>query len=164
MGPAVSEPQLERDIEYVRIGRDEGAVLLAGGERAVGMGYYVQPTVLDYVQPEMRVAQEEIFGPVIGLIRARDFEDALTKANTIGYGLSASVVTNDLHNALAFAEQIEAGVVKVNEPTTGLALQAPFGGFKLSSANTFKEQGGAAVEFYTRTKTVYLGHAMGGRT
>jgi 2,5-dioxopentanoate dehydrogenase len=95
---------------------------------------------------------------VISVIRARDFDDALAKANNIGFGLSAGIVTNDLQKAFTFANGIEAGVVKINEPTTGLALQAPFGGFKHSSANTFKEQGQAAVEFYTRTKTVYVGH------
>jgi aldehyde dehydrogenase (NAD+) len=106
----------------------------------------------------MRIAQEEIFGPVIGIIRAKDFDDALEKANGISFGLAASIVTNDLQKAFQFANRIEAGVVKINEPTIGLALQAPFGGFKNSSANTFKEQGQAAVEFYTRTKTVYVGH------
>jgi aldehyde dehydrogenase (NAD+) len=83
-------------------------------------------------------------------------DEALSKANTIGFGLSAGIVTNNLQKALAFANRIDAGVVKVNEPTTGLALQAPFGGFKGSSANTFKEQGRAAIEFYTRTKTIYI--------
>jgi aldehyde dehydrogenase (NAD+) len=124
----------------------------------VNGGYFVQPTVFDHVEPQMRIAQEEIFGPVIGIIRARDFDDAIAKANGIGFGLSASIVTNDLQKAFQFANRIEAGVVKINEPTTGLALQAPFGGFKHSSANTFKEQGQAAIEFYTRTKTVYVGH------
>jgi aldehyde dehydrogenase (NAD+) len=76
----------------------------------------------------------------------------------VSYGLTAGVVTNDLRKAFAFANRVEAGVVKINEPTTGLALQAPFGGFKHSSANTFKEQGRSAVEFYTRLKTVYVGH------
>jgi aldehyde dehydrogenase (NAD+) len=106
----------------------------------------------------MRIAQEEIFGPVISVIRANDFDDALSKANEIGYGLSAGVVTNDLQKAFAFANSIDAGVVKVNQATTGLALHAPFGGFKHSSSNTFKEQGQAAIEFYTRTKTIYVGH------
>lgn len=158
MGPAVSESQLETDLKYIKIGQDEGAKLLVGGGRTGGKGYFVQPTVFDGVEPQMRIAQEEIFGPVIGIIRARDFDDAVEKANGIGYGLSAGLVTNDLHRALAFADRIEAGVVKINEPTTGIALQAPFGGFKKSSANTFKEQGKAAVEFYTRTKTVYISH------
>jgi acyl-CoA reductase-like NAD-dependent aldehyde dehydrogenase len=158
MGPAVSEAQREQDLRYVQIGRDEGAALLAGGEAAGEGGFYVQPTVFDMVEPKMRIAQEEIFGPVIGIIRARDFDDALVKANAIGYGLAASVVTTGLDKAFAFANRVEAGVVKVNEPTVGLALQAPFGGFKLSSANTFKEQGQAAIEFYTRTKTIYVRH------
>lgn len=158
MGPAVSEDQLQTDLEYIGIGQKEGAKLLAGGSGASNGGYYVQPTVFDHVEPQMRIAQEEIFGPVVSIIRARDFDDALAKANGIGFGLAASVVTNDLQKAFQFANRIDAGVVKINEPTTGLALQAPFGGFKHSSANTFKEQGQAAVEFYTRTKTIYVGH------
>jgi len=156
MGPAVSADQLAGDLEYVRIAKEEGAELLAGGGRAGAGGHYVQPTVFDRVDVHSRLAQEEVFGPVLGIIRARDLDDAIRKANDVGYGLAASVVTNDLRRALTFVDRIEAGVVKVNEPTTGLALQAPFGGFKRSSANTFKEQGPAALEFYTRTKTVYL--------
>ena len=158
MGPAVSEDQLQTDLDYIGIGQKEGAKLLVGGSQAGDGGYYVQPTVFDHVETQMRIAQEEIFGPVIGIIRASDFEDALAKANGIGFGLSAAVVTNDLQKAFQFANRIDAGVVKINEPTTGLALQAPFGGFKHSSANTFKEQGQAAIEFYTRTKTIYVGH------
>ncbi|HXF61647.1 MAG TPA: aldehyde dehydrogenase family protein [Caldilineaceae bacterium] len=158
MGPAVSEDQLRTDLEYIDIGKREGAKLLAGGGQARDGGYFIQPTVFDYVDPQMRIAQEEIFGPVIGIIRAKDFDDAIEKANDIGFGLSAGVVTNNLQRAFQFANRIEAGVVKINEPTTGLALQAPFGGFKHSSANTFKEQGQAAIEFYTRIKTIYVGH------
>lgn len=158
MGPAVSQDQLETDLEYVQIGQREGARLLAGGDVAKDGGHYVKPTVFDFVEPMMRIAQEEIFGPVISIMRARDFDDAVEKANAIGFGLSAGVVTNNLQRAFQFANRIDAGVVKVNEPTTGLALQAPFGGFKQSSANTFKEQGQAAIEFYTRTKTIYVGH------
>jgi len=156
MGPAVSADQLATDLEYVQIARDEGAALLAGGGRAGDGEHFVQPTVFDGVDVRSRLAQEEVFGPVVGIIRARDLDDALFKANAVGYGLAASVVTNDLRRALTFVDRIEAGVVKVNEPTTGLALQAPFGGFKQSSANAFKEQGPAAIEFFTRTKTVYV--------
>jgi aldehyde dehydrogenase (NAD+) len=158
MGPAVSADQLQTDLEYIRIGREEGARLLAGGDIAKPNGHFVQPTVFDYVEPKMRIAQEEIFGPVISILRARTFDEAIEQANAIGFGLSAGVVTNNLQRAFQFANRIEAGVVKINEPTTGLALQAPFGGFKHSRANTFKEQGQAAIEFYTRTKTVYVGH------
>jgi aldehyde dehydrogenase (NAD+) len=158
MGPAVSQEQMETDLHYIELGREEGAHLLSGGGTIAGQGFFVEPTVLDRVEPQMRIAQEEVFGPVIGILRAHDFEDALEQANATGYGLCASIVTNDLQKALAFAERVEAGVVKVNETTTGLALQAPFGGFKHSSGHTFKEQGPAAVEFYTRTKTVYAAY------
>jgi aldehyde dehydrogenase (NAD+) len=142
----------------MHIGQSEGAKLLAGGSVDGARGYFAQPTVFDHVEPGMRIAQEEIFGPVISLIRARDFEDALAKTNAIRYGLTAGVITNDLQKAFAFANRVDVGVVKINQPTTGLALNAPFGGFKESSANTFKEMGQAALDFYTRTKTIYIGH------
>jgi acyl-CoA reductase-like NAD-dependent aldehyde dehydrogenase len=158
MGPAVSEEQLERDLKYIEIGQQEGASLIAGGGQGHAGGYFIQPTVFDTVDPGMRIAKEEIFGPVIGIMRVGDLEEAIEYANAISFGLSAGVVTNDLHKAFKFANEVEAGVVKVNELTTGLALQAPFGGFRGSSANTFKEQGPAAIEFYTRTKTVYMNH------
>ncbi len=158
MGPAVSEDQLQTDLEYIKVGQGEGAKLVTGGDRAKDGGYYVQPTVFDDVDVNMRIAQEEIFGPVISVIRVKNIDDAIEKANSIQFGLSAGIVTNDMKKAFTFANRIDAGVVKINEPTTGLALQAPFGGFKNSSANTFKEQGQAAIEFYTRTKTIYVGH------
>lgn len=158
MGPAVSRQQLETDLSYIRIGQEEGARLLVGGGLARQGGFFIQPAVFDEVQPGMRIAQEEIFGPVIGILRARHLEDAIQKANAIGFGLSAGIVTRDLHKAFTFANRVEAGVVKVNQPTTGVALYAPFGGFKHSSANTFKEQGPAAVDFYTRVKTIYMGY------
>ena len=140
------------------LGQKEGAQLLIGGEVDGGKGYFAQATVFDHVQPTMRIAQEEIFGPVIGILRVKDINDAIEKTNTISFGLSAGVVTNNLKEAFAFANEVDAGVVKINEPTTGLALNAPFGGFKQSSANTFKEQGPAAMDFYTRTKTIYVNH------
>ena len=158
MGPAVSQDQFDTDMKYIKIGAQEGAKLLAGGDAGQQGGYFVQPTVFDHVAPQMRIAQEEVFGPVIGIIRAKDADDAIEMANGIGFGLSAGIVTNDMHKALTFAERIEAGVVKINEPTTGLVAYAPFGGFKHSSANTFKEQGESAIDFYTRLKTVYLKH------
>ncbi len=158
MGPAVNRAQLEIDLKYMQLGQTEGAKLMAGGEIDERAGFYAQATVFDYVEPSMRIAQEEIFGPVISVIRAKNLDDAIEKANSVSFGLTAGVVTNDLQKAFAFANRVEAGVVKINEPTTGLALNAPFGGFKQSSANTFKEQGQAAMDFYTRTKTIYVGH------
>jgi aldehyde dehydrogenase (NAD+) len=104
----------------------------------------------------MRVAQEEIFGPVIGVIEAADLEEAFAIANGIQYGLTAGIVTNDLRKAIRFAERAEAGMIKVNQPTTGASVQAPFGGFKHSGSGMFREMGKGAIEFYTRIKTVYL--------
>lgn len=158
MGPAVNRSQLEIDQSYMDLGKTEGAKLLLGGSVDDREGYYAQATIFDHVQPEMRIAQEEIFGPVVSIIRARDLDDAIEKTNRINFGLSAGVVTRNLTHAFAFANRVEAGVVKINEPTTGLALNAPFGGFKQSSANTFKEMGQAAMDFYTRTKTIYVDH------
>ncbi len=160
MGPAVSEDQLETDLRYIEIGKQEGAQLIAGGDVIEGRkGYFIRPTLFTGVRPEMRIAQEEIFGPVIGVMVARDFDEAIAMANQVEYGLSASICTNDLRRAFQFAEQIEAGVVKINQPTTGLDLHVPFGGFKHSSSGTFKEQGRAALDFYTRVKTIYVGYA-----
>jgi aldehyde dehydrogenase (NAD+) len=160
MGPAVSQGQRDTDLEYIEIGQSEGARLVAGGGKGIdglpGNGHFVAPTVFADVRPDMRIAQEEIFGPVISVIEAGDFDDAMQIADNIGFGLAASICTNDLRKALQFAERIEAGLVKVNQPTTGVPLHAPFGGFKHSSSGTFKEQGQGAVDFYTRIKTVSI--------
>lgn len=158
MGPLVNRDQLQTSQHYIALGQQEGARLLLGGEMDDRKGYFAQPTIFDQVEPSMRIAQEEIFGPVVGILRVKDLNDAIEKANAISFGLSAGVVTNDLKRAFAFANEVDAGVVKINEPTTGIALNAPFGGFKGSSANTFKEQGQAAVDFYSRTKTIYVNH------
>jgi aldehyde dehydrogenase (NAD+) len=160
MGPAVSSQQRETDLEYIEIGQNEGAKLVTGGSGGAGNGqehgHFVAPTVFADVRPDMRIAQEEIFGPVISVIEAGDFDEAIKIADGVGYGLAASICTNDLRKALRFAERIEAGLVKVNQPTTGVPLHAPFGGFKMSSSGTFKEQGKTAVDFYTRIKTVSI--------
>ena len=160
MGPAVSAGQRDTDLEYIEIGQSEGAQVVAGGQNVGGNGtshgHFVAPTVFANVTPAMRIAQEEIFGPVISVMEAGDFDEAVEIADGIGYGLAAAICTNDLRKALRFAERIEAGLVKVNQPTTGVALHAPFGGFKQSSSGTFKEQGKTAVDFYTRVKTVSI--------
>lgn len=158
MGPLVNRDQLETSQAYMELGKKEGATLVVGGEVDGQKGYFAQATIFDHVKPTMRIAQEEIFGPVISVIRARNLNDAIEQTNAISFGLSAGVVTNNMKNAFAFANAVDAGVIKINEPTTGLALNAPFGGFKHSSANTFKEQGQAAMDFYTRTKTIYVNH------
>jgi acyl-CoA reductase-like NAD-dependent aldehyde dehydrogenase len=163
MGPAVSQQQLESNLKYVQGAVGDGAKLLAGGrrltEKAYADGYFMEPTVLGNVTPKMPIACEEVFGPVVAVMAADDFEHALTMANDVEVGLSASIVTRDLKKAMIYSERIEAGVVKVNQISTGLALQAPFGGVKRSSTDSFKEQGAGAVEFYTKIKTVYVDYS-----
>ena len=156
LGPVVSSPQQDKILGFVKAGIHEGARLLAGGESSPGQtGYFVQPTVFDEVQPQVTIAQEEIFGPVISLLRAHSIAEAIEIANGVRFGLSASVFTSNLETALKFVEEIDAGMVRVNEETAGVELQAPFGGVKDSSSHS-REQGRAAIEFYTRTKTVAL--------
>ena len=164
MGAVVSETQLKGNLEWLKIAVDGGAQLLCGGNRLssgdFAHGWFMEPTVLGGVTPTMRVACEEVFGPVVAVLAAENFDDALRIANGVEVGLSASLVTRDYKNALRYAEVAsEAGVVKVNQISTGLALQAPFGGVKQSSTDSFKEQGVEALDFYTRIKTVYLDYS-----
>lgn len=161
IGPQVSEWELEGTLDYIDIGKQEGATLKTGGNRiSTGVhesGYYVEPTVFE-ASAHMRISQEEIFGPVLAVISVDDFEEAVTVANDVKYGLSASIVTQNLTEANQFIEEVEAGVTKVNEKTTGLELHVPFGGYKRSSTNTYREQGDEALDFYTSTKTVYVNY------
>jgi aldehyde dehydrogenase (NAD+) len=157
MGPLVSADAEKTVLDYIEVGKREGARLLTGGNKLSGgdydQGYFVAPTVFDGVRSEMRIAQEEIFGPVVAVMEARDFDQAV--ANDTRFGLSASVVTRDLGLALRFIREIDAGIVHVNSQTAGAEPQVPFGGFKSSSSGT-REQGKAAREFFTQMKTVYL--------
>ena len=155
IGPLVSEPQRDRVLGYLDVARSEGHELLTGGGPGEGSGWFVQPTVYDGVDPGSRIGREEIFGPVLGLMRADDLEQALAVANAVDFGLSASIFTRDLAAALHFAREAEVGVVHVNSETAGAEPQAPFGGMKGSSSHS-REQGKAAVEFFTETKTVYI--------
>lgn len=162
MGPQASETELEGTLNYIEIGEAEGASLETGGERLTeggySDGYFVEPTVFSNVEPDMRIAQEEIFGPVIAVISVADFDEALEVANGVEQGLSASVVTDDLTQAHRFVDEVDAGVVKTNEKTTGLELHVPFGGMKASSSETYREQGDAGLDFYTISKTVYMNY------
>ncbi|MFP3871667.1 MAG: aldehyde dehydrogenase family protein [Candidatus Aenigmatarchaeota archaeon] len=162
MGPQVSEEELEATLDYIDAGKKEGAKLVTGGEPVeredLSNGHFIEPTLFSEVEPEMRIAQEEIFGPVLAVIRAEGYEEAVDIANDVDYGLSASILTEDLSEAHRFIEDSEAGVVKVNEKTTGLELHIPFGGFKASSSETWREQGDAGLDFYTISKTVYLNY------
>jgi alpha-ketoglutaric semialdehyde dehydrogenase len=163
IGPAVDSHQLETDLEYIRIAKEEGAELLCGGNRLSGgeydKGYFIEPAIFTGVTPNMRIAQEEVFGPVLALMVAEDFENAMEIANGVRFGLSASIVSRDLTRVHQFIERIEAGLITVNLPTAGVEYQLPFGGTKESSYG-MREQGPQAIDFYSETRTVYLRYAQ----
>jgi len=160
IGPRATARQLETVLGYIEIGKRE-ATLLCGGERLSGpgydRGYYVSPAIFTNVTQDMRIAREEIFGPVIGIIEVTSYADAIAKANDTEYGLSAAIATRNPRYIHDFANDIEAGTVKINRTTTGNLINAPFGGLKRSSTSTFRESGRAALEFYTQIKTIYRG-------
>lgn len=160
MGPLANEEQLYKVLDAIEKGISEGADLLIGGKRVAGSdGYFVEPTVFEAVEREMSLAREEIFGPVLALIKAPSFDEALELANDSEYGLSASVFTTNIERMMTFINEMEAGLVRVNAESAGVELQAPFGGMKNSSSHS-REQGRAAIEFFTSIKTVFV---KGGR-
>ena len=163
MGPAVNEQEFKGNFDYIDIAKNEGGTVAHGGARLsdgeLAHGFFMQPTIITGVTPPMRIAREEVFGPVIAIIAVENFDEAIAVANGVDVGLSASIVTRDLKKAMLYSERIQAGVVKINQISTGLALQAPFGGVKKSSTDSFKEQGAGAIDFYTRIKTVYLDYS-----
>ncbi len=163
IGPAVDATQLKTDLDYVSVGQKEGARLVCGGDRVeVGKkGFYIAPTIFEDVGRQMRIAREEIFGPVVSLLRARDYEEALAIANDTPFGLSAGICTTSLKHADHFRRHAQVGLAMINAPTAGVDYHVPFGGAKGSSYGP-REQGTAAVEFYTRMKTVYTNVNIGG--
>src|SRR5215475_3112353 len=165
MGPLVSAQQLKTVEEYIEIGKREGAKLVTGGKRLSGLprGFFIEPTIFDQVGPEHRIAAEEIFGPVLSVLRARDYEQALQFANTSEYGLTSSIYTSDAGRIFDFCERIETGMVHVNSPTVGGEAQIPFGGMKSSGVGE-REQGPTALDFYSDVKVVYIDHTGAART
>jgi acyl-CoA reductase-like NAD-dependent aldehyde dehydrogenase len=162
MGPQATERQKDTVLGYVRRALDDGAQLVTGGPEEpegdqLAHGHFVRPTVFTGVDPASELATEEVFGPVLAVLRAGDLDEALAMADATRFGLSAGIVTADVGRALSFARRVTAGLVKVNQPTTGQAMNAPFGGLKNSSTQTSKEQAGESMmAFYTVDKTVYL--------
>lgn len=156
IGPVVDQKQFDVDLEYIDIGRKEGARLAWGGEvlERDTPGYYLQPALFTEANPSMRIAREEIFGPIASVTQARDFEEALHIANDTEFGLAAGICTTSLRHASQFKRQAQAGIVKVNQATSGLDYHLPFGGRKASSYGP-REQGQYAVDFYTVVKTAY---------
>ncbi|QMW24429.1 aldehyde dehydrogenase family protein [Sandaracinobacteroides saxicola] len=158
VGPAASEAQFERNLRYVAIATGEGGRLVTGGTalRLATPGYFMAPTLIADTAPDMRINREEVFGPLVSTVRVRDYEEALAMANAGNFGLSAGIVTTSHARARHFRRHVRAGMVMVNLPTAGVDYHVPFGGTRGSSYGA-REQGFAAVEFYTQMKTVYSG-------
>ncbi len=166
VGPSVDERQLETVLGYVETGKREGARLVRGGERLRSegrdRGYFVEPAIFDHVDANMRIAQEEIFGPVLSLIRVPDNTSALSVANGVRFGLSASVYTSDVASMFRFVDRLDAGIIHVNSPTVGGEAHIPFGGMKATGVG-LREMGRVAIDFYTELKVVYVDYTGGVR-
>jgi acyl-CoA reductase-like NAD-dependent aldehyde dehydrogenase len=162
MGPCINEQQLQTVIKYVAIGKEEGAKLSAGGHRletgAHARGWFHEPTVFTDCDPAMRICQEEIFGPVVSVIPFDSFDDALSIANGVNYGLSAAIYTRNVNNAFRAQRDLETGIVYVNAPTIGAETHLPFGGTK-NTGNGHREAGLAALDFYSEWKTVNVDYS-----
>jgi aldehyde dehydrogenase (NAD+) len=159
IGPLVDQNQLDTVLKYIDIGKKEAGPPKAGGNRittgGLEKGYFVEPTIFADVEERMTIAQEEIFGPVLAVMRAKNFDDAMRIANDTPFGLSSSIQTTNLSRVFEYIPRAEAGLLTVNLPSAGVEYQLPFGGTKDSSFGP-KEQGPAAMEFYSDYKTIYL--------
>ncbi|GMV83158.1 MAG: aldehyde dehydrogenase [Planctomycetota bacterium] len=162
IGPLVNEAQRERVERYVAIGQEEGAKLLCGGRRPTGAaykhGWYYEPTVFDGVTPDMRIAQEEIFGPVTAAIEVNSFEQAVEVLNGTAYGLSSSIYTRDVNRAFRAIRDLEAGITYINGPTIGAEVHMPFGGVK-NTGNGHREAGQAVLDVFSEWKSVYVDYS-----
>jgi aldehyde dehydrogenase (NAD+) len=161
VGPVINQEQLERVHGYTAIGRQEGARLVAGGQVLGGEldgGFFYSPTLFDKVMPDMRIAQEEIFGPTVGVITVDNFDAAVEVANNTPYGLSLAIYTRDINRAFSAIRDLQAGLVYVNAPTIGAEIQLPFGGIK-GTGNGHREAGTSAVEQFSELKSVYIDYS-----
>ncbi|WP_158168213.1 aldehyde dehydrogenase family protein [Mycolicibacterium smegmatis] len=157
MGPVVSDAQLAKDVTAIHAAVEAG---FDAGEVTEPKGQFLAPVVFSGVPHDHPLVTREVFGPVVGVIDVADYQEGLNLVNDSPYGLTAGICTRDLGKAYDFAARVRVGVVKINRPTTGLDLNVPFGGVRDSSTNTFREQGERAVDFYTWTKSVYIGHDL----
>ena len=162
MGPVINEKQLQTVMEYVGIGKKEGARLVTGGHRLTAgpfaRGWFHEPTVFADCHPDMRIAQEEIFGPVVAVMPTSGFDESIAIANGVRYGLSASIYTRDVNKGFAAMRDLHTGIVYVNAPTIGAEIQLPFGGTK-QTGNGHREAGTAALDFYSEWKTLYVDYS-----
>jgi aldehyde dehydrogenase (NAD+) len=162
MGPQINRQQIETSIRYCEIAKKEGAKILTGGKPltkgAYAKGHFFAPTVVGKVKPGMRIAQEEVFGPVVSILECSSFDEALAIANNIQYGLSTAIYTRDVNRAFRAVRDLEAGITYVNAPTIGAEVHLPFGGVK-QTGNGHREGGTGALDFYTTWKSVYFDYS-----
>ena len=160
MGPAVDEKQWKTDLDYIDVGKREGARLVLGGGRPKHLdgGYFVEPTIFDEVSPAMRIFREEIFGPVLSIATAKNLDEALRFANAVDYGLTSSIFTESVDTIMRFVERVETGMVHVNEPTIGGEAQLPFGGTKATGVGE-REMAEEGLNFFTELKTVFINYS-----
>ena len=166
IAPLSSQSQFNTGMEYIGIGAEEGATIAYGGnprtEGDLDEGYYVEPTIFTNVDTNMRIAQEEIFGPVLTVFKAADLEEAVSITNNVKFGLSSSIYTMDIPQAFRYIDTVETGIVHVNSPTLGGEVHLPFGGMKESGVGT-REQGTEAINFFTEPVTVYIDYSSAAR-
>ena len=162
VGPVINKRALEKIHSYTKVGLDEGAKLLTGGEVASGngldRGFYYRPTVFGDVDPQMRIAQEEIFGPTTAIIRVKDFDEAVRVSNGIRFGLSSSIFTRNVNKAFRAMRDLVAGITYVNAGTIGAEVHLPFGGTK-ETGNGHREAGQAALDVFTEWKSIYVDYS-----
>jgi aldehyde dehydrogenase (NAD+) len=158
IGPVINKAAIDKIHSYTEIGKSEGAKLLTGGETVDGPGHYYRPTVFADVDPQMRIAQEEIFGPTTALIPVDSFEDAVRAANSVEFGLSSSIFTRDVNKAFKAMRDLQTGITYINAGTTGAEVHLPFGGMK-QTGNGHREAGQAALDVFTEWKSVYVDYS-----
>jgi alpha-ketoglutaric semialdehyde dehydrogenase len=160
MGPAVTEKQLQKDFDYIEIAKQEGAHLILGGKKPEYLkeGYFIEPTIFDNVTPDMRIFKEEVFGPVLSIATANNLEEAIKFANAVEFGLTTSFFATDINAVMRYVEEIETGMVHINEPTIGGEAQLPFGGVK-STAIGDREMADEGLNFFSETKTVFINYS-----
>jgi len=160
MGPSVDDRQWSTVMDYIKVGQAEGARMLMGGKRPdeLGKGYFVEPTIFDEVSPAMRIFKEEIFGPVLSVTTAANLDEALRFANSVEYGLTTSIFTENVTSVMRFVDEVETGMVHVNEPTVGGEAQLPFGGTKSTGVGE-REMAEEGLNFFTEIKTVFINYS-----
>jgi aldehyde dehydrogenase (NAD+) len=166
MGPVVDEGQLATVLSLIEVAKKEAKLELGGMSLAVGdlaKGLFVAPTVFSGVKPDMRIAQEEVFGPVLAILPVDNFDEALEVQNGVAYGLSSSLYTSDMARVFQFCERVETGIVHINSPTVGGEAQLPFGGMKATGVGQ-REMGKTAIDFYSEWKTIYVDYTGTKRT